>query len=1358
MAGLLFVIVFDDVEDEPTPPYIPKRKRGPKSNWLKSFANRIDKAAQSALQFKPTTRQSSSTGYPLGYQRKKRLKRLIFHSSWCAPTQADSVPQADTATATTKCTMDSDTVEITIDNCCSTSITNSMKDFVMPPKAIKGRVRGLSGAPLQATHVGTVLWRLEDDTGQVHDIRLRGTYLVPKAPTRLLAPQHWAQTARDHAPIQEGTGCLTTSKEIILFWKQRQFKKTIPLSATTNVGVTTTAPGIKTYQAYCTQVREQHETVPVCFITMVSDDEDDFDGEVELDDQSFTSDPVAPPPSRPDPLPQATLQSAEAVTHQPQKVQFTVDKATGPHLIPPEEEPSTLSNKDQLLRWHYRLGHLPFSRLIHMAKSGVLPSGLATCPQPFCSACQYGKLTRKPWQTKGGPEKSVTKQITTPGQVVSVDQLESTTAGFIAQLKGKLTVQRYKYATVFVDQCSRYSFVYLQKRITSEETVQAKQAFERHAGLFGVKILQYHCDNGRFVDNGFITDCKLKGQRITYCGVNAHFQNGIAEKTIRDRQEQARTMLLFALEKWPRMLLINLWPYALRTANEVANSTPTTKGDPSPLEKFAGVQVQPKLRNFHTFGCPTYVLQDKLQSGQSLPKWHSRARLGIYLGPSPSHARSVSLVLNPRTGHVSPQFHIKHDDFFETVTGKPTNYDSPQPTWKVLSQLVTGPPVAQGKHFSSHAPHTLQATGNLRGLPKTSVQEVANEPLPDLPELEGAQLVADAAPPEPAPHPLEHTTRSGRVIRPPQRYSDGWEPRQQGLVAWEVLVDQDDSEDTPTAAQQYQIQENMVDPIAFATSSDPDVMYLHEALRAHDRRQFLEAMDVEIQGHVKGKHWIVVPRTDVPKGTRILDAVWSMRRKRRLDTREIYKWKARLNVHGGQQEHGVNYWETYAPVVMWPTIRIFFILSILLGWYSRQLDFVMAFPHAPVEVPLFMNIPKGYRLKDASTQTHVLRLLKNIYGQKQGPRVWNRYLDQGLKEIGFSPSAIDPCLYYGDQVMMLIYIDDCLLFSPSKQAIDAVVLSLRNSYQGFNVDDQGEVKDFLGIKIRKQTDGSIMLTQPHLINSIIQDLQLQSNSQVRETPALSTVILHKDEQGKPMDQQANFHYRSVIGKLNFLEKSTRPDISYAVHQCARFSESPKESHAKAVKLIGRYLLGTRNKGIILQPDGSKSFECWADADFSGNWKKQTAHKDPMTSKSRSGWIITFAGCPITWASKLQTLTALSTTEAEYIALSTALREQIYLMELVKEIQAHGIKVTCAPPKVFCKAFEDNSGALEMARLPKLRPRTKHLNVSYHHFREYVDRKEIEILAVPTTEQNADVLTKPLDSTLFLSLRQRLLGW
>ena len=137
-----------------------------------------------------------------------------------------------------------------------------------------------------------------------------------------------------------------------------------------------------------------------------------------------------------------------------------------------------------------------------------------------------------------------------------MDQLESNTPGFIAQLKGKLTQQRYHYATVFVDQYSGYTFVHLQRRITSEETVQAKHAFERAAEQRGVKILHYHADNGRFVDNAFIADCNAQRQSLSYCGVNAHFQNGIAERRIRDLQEQTRTCMLYAMNKWKRMILI----------------------------------------------------------------------------------------------------------------------------------------------------------------------------------------------------------------------------------------------------------------------------------------------------------------------------------------------------------------------------------------------------------------------------------------------------------------------------------------------------------------------------------------------------------------------------------------------------------------------------------------------------------------------------------------------------------------------------------------------------------------------------------------------------------------------------------
>ena len=190
-------------------------------------------------------------------------------------------------------------------------------------------------------------------------------------------------------------------------------------------------------------------------------------------------------------------------------------------------------------------------------------------------------------------------------------------------------------------------------------------------------------------------------------------------------------------------------------------------------------------------------------------------------------------------------------------------------------------------------------------------------------------------------------------------------------------------------------------------------------------------------------------------------------------------------------------------------------------------------------------------------------------------------MDQGLKSIGFTPSKFDPCLYYRRSIVFLVYIDDCIVFGPDDKAIDEVVADLRNSSQNFTIDNQGDVGDFLGIQIQKLDDGSIVLTQPQLIDSILQDLHLQNGSNPKSTPALTSKVLHKDADGTDMTPE--FHYRSVLGKFNFLEKSTRPDISVSVHQCARFTDHPKRSHAEAVKRIGRYLLGTRDKGLVINP-------------------------------------------------------------------------------------------------------------------------------------------------------------------------------
>ena len=265
------------------------------------------------------------------------------------------------------------------------------------------------------------------------------------------------------------------------------------------------------------------------------------------------------------------------------------------------------------------------------------------------------------------------------------------------------------------------------------------------------------------------------------------------------------------------------------------------------------------------------------------------------------------------------------------------------------------------------------------------------------------------------------------------------------------------------------------------------------------------------------------------------------------------------------------------------------------------------------------------------------------------------------------------------------------------------------------MEDKAQVSDYHGVHFTKIENNSFKFTQHHLIEQIIDNVGLsKSKFKPPPTPSPSTKILHRNEQEEDFDQSP-FNYQSVVGKINYLEKTTRPDIAYAAHQCARHSHAPKRSHGEAVIFLVKYPAGTKDCGIILSPDQTKSLKAYADADFCGNWLKMTAMDDVSTAKSRTGYAINFCGCPVGWSSKLQTQIALSTTEAEYMALSTALREVIPLLQLIKEMQRLGFEIFTSVPLIYCKAFEDNSGAMEMSCNHKLQPRTKHINVIYHHF-------------------------------------------
>ena len=866
---------------------------------------------------------------------------------------------------------DSDSYLLMIDNCCSKCVTNCRADFVGEPSPVRANINGVGG-PIPVLLKGTVKWRIEDNLGRIHIFRIPGTYFAPAAPFRMFSPQHWSQeTNKGLKQGLKGAWCATYEDRVTLHWGNDKYVRSIWLDPSTNVATVQTAPGCTRYQIYEAIIgsTKEHKTDLKCFNVNTVTDDECADREEDVKVRSKL--PYSLNEDEPSII--GGLEKGDASgTHDPS----VKGDASGTHILeshyetvfhdasakPTEtEDQDTLTPTTELLRLHYRLGHLPFSQLRSMAATGFLPKRLLQARIPKCAACMYGKATRRAWRSKAPPSKVGGGTATFPGQCVSVDQMQSPTPGLIGQLKGVPTTQRYMAATIFVDHFSRLSFVHLQRSLTSDDTVKAKRAFERYCESHGVKVMHYHADNGRFADTLFLQDIAEQRQRISYCGVNAHFQNGVAEKRIRDLQDLARTALLHATARWPRVMSNCLWPYALRAANDALISAPRRVDGRSAASVFSRTDVSPKLGSFRPFGCPTYVLTNELAAGKHIPKWFKRARVGLYLGQSPQHARSVALVLNISTGLVSPQFHVAFDDLFETVGTKEDVYEigwlsathfSEKSSGAKGSRGRTKPVVVDSLSQEIFPPPLLLSP---QGPPPLVIPVVNEDGVPHEALLDTSEVMLEE---NGAGLPLlasQESASSG--VRWSQRHKPSrrlQESVEQGLLCKASALEDVDGDE------EYHLQVMMEDPIAFAArSSDPDTLRADQALREPDRKQFIAAMEAEVMAHHNNQHWKVIPKSAVPLGTKILPCVWAMKRKRRIASREVYKWKARLNLHGGKQEHGVNYWETYAATLSWPPIRFMLVLSLMHGWSTRQIDLTLAYPQADVECNLYMESRMG---------------------------------------------------------------------------------------------------------------------------------------------------------------------------------------------------------------------------------------------------------------------------------------------------------------------------------------------------------------------------------------------------------------
>lgn len=492
---------------------------------------------------------------------------------------------------------------------------------------------------------------------------------------------------------------------------------------------------------------------------------------------------------------------------------------------------------------------------------------------------------------------------------------------------------------------------------------------------------------------------------------------------------------------------------------------------------------------------------------------------------------------------------------------------------------------------------------------------------------------------------------------------------------------------------------------------------VEEALASPQAGFWKEAMDAEMASLWENGTWQLV---EAPIGVQPIDVKWVFDLKRD-SMGNIVRFKARLVARGFQQKEGIDFNDTFAPVSKYSTTRAVLAVATAEGWDIQQLDVKTAFLQGRLEEQVFVKQPPYY--SDGSGR--VCLLFKALYGLKQAPRAWHQHMHEKLVQLGYKVSVADPGLYVcervepsGQRVILLVYVDDMLLASPNAAAVQQakeVLLGI------FDARDVGSVGFFVGMNItRDLQQGTIKISNERMIVDLLQKFGMV-DAHGRDVPMSSGAVL-KREEGEPLDTR-KYPYSTLVGSLLYLAVTVRPDISYSVGVLSKFMSCPTMSHWVAAKGVLRYLGHTRTVGITY--GGSSGLFGWCDADFA---------KDLDTRKSTTGYVFTLSGGAISWASKRQPTVAASTTEAEYMAASAAVKEALWLRKLVADL---GQPVAAVP--VAC----DSQGALSLLHNPILSERSKHIDVHHHFVRERVQRGEVQFGWVPTMEMTADVLTKPL---------------
>jgi hypothetical protein len=487
------------------------------------------------------------------------------------------------------------------------------------------------------------------------------------------------------------------------------------------------------------------------------------------------------------------------------------------------------------------------------------------------------------------------------------------------------------------------------------------------------------------------------------------------------------------------------------------------------------------------------------------------------------------------------------------------------------------------------------------------------------------------------------------------------------------------------------------------------------------------AMQAEFDALLANKTWTLV---SPPPHARVISGKWVFRIKLHPDG-TLDRYKARWVVRGFHQRPGVDFTETFSPVVKPATIRTVLALIASHAWPAHQLDVSNAFLHGNIHEEVYCQQPTGFA--DPARPADVCLLSRSLYGLRQAPRAWfHRFVDY-VVTLGFVQSKADPSLFVLRQgpamAYLLLYVDDIILSASSTELLRHIVDRLKTE---FAIKDMGPLRFFLGIDVQRRRDG-FYLSQAAYARDVL-DRAGMANCKPATTPAEAKSKVASSD-GRPFSDIS--WYRSMAGALQYLTL-TRPDIAYAVQQVCLHMHAPRDSHANMLKRVLRYVKGTIDFGLHLLAAATPQLIAYTDADWAGC---------PDTRRSTSGFCVYLGNALVSWSSKRQNTVSRSSAEAEYRGIANAVAECSWLRHLLGELHRDVKQATI----VYC----DNVSSVYMSKNPVHHRRTKHIELDIHFVREKVALGELRVLHVPSDKQFADIFTKGLPSALHDDFRSSL---